>query len=61
MKVYSVRQVAEALSVAPLTVYKWLWSKQLKGYRLGRTWRISESDLKEFLEQRRVKEEKEAK
>jgi len=53
MKVYSVRQVADMLGVTVMTIYKWLWTGELKGYRLGKLWRISEEDLKKFLEQRR--------
>jgi len=55
MRAYTVRQVADALSVSTLTVYKWLWSGELHGYRLGRVWRISEEELKKFLK-RRAKE-----
>jgi len=55
MRAYTVRQVADALSVSTLTVYKWLWSGELNGYRLGRVWRISEEELKKFLK-RRAKE-----
>ncbi len=41
--------VAKRLQISPLTVGNWLRSGKLKGIKVGRLWRIRESDLKAFL------------
>jgi excisionase family DNA binding protein len=43
-------QVAERLSVSPLTVRKWLRSGKLKGMKVGRIWRITEKDFQDFID-----------
>ncbi|AFV10552.1 excisionase-like protein [Thermacetogenium phaeum DSM 12270] len=45
-------EAAELLAVSPKSVRKWLWQGKLKGVRVGRLWRIRESDLEAFLEDR---------
>ncbi len=42
--------VAHKLNVKPLTVRRWLKSGKLKGLKVGRLWRIRESELEAFLE-----------
>lgn len=41
--------VAERLRVSRLTVGNWLRSGTLKGVKVGRLWRVRESDLENFL------------
>lgn len=41
--------VAEILSVNRRTVYIWLREGNLKGTKVGRSWRVSEPDLKSFV------------
>lgn len=52
MKYYTTEEVAELLKLHTRTVREYLKSGQLRGYKLGDTWRISEEDIQEFLEAR---------
>ena len=49
MKLYSVKEVADILDMNPETIKRYIHKKELKAYKIGREWRIKESDLKEFL------------
>lgn len=42
---FTVEQVAESLQVHLDTVRRWLRTGQLQGLKIGRVWRISESEL----------------
>jgi excisionase family DNA binding protein len=42
-------QIADRLTVKKNTVYSWLRLKKLNGVKLGKIWRVSETDLKSFL------------
>jgi excisionase family DNA binding protein len=46
---FTPEDVAKRLRVSPLTVGNWLRSGKLKGLKVGRLWRVRESDLKNFL------------
>lgn len=46
---YTPEQVARLLQVRTITVHRWLREGKLKGFRIGRLWRISHSHLEEFL------------
>lgn len=48
-KYYSVKQVAETVNVHTNTVYAWIKKGWLKAQRIGKIFRIYESDLQEFL------------
>lgn len=48
-KLYTPDEVAEYLGVAPVTVYRWLWSGKIKGIKLGMQWRIPQVAIDEFL------------
>ena len=41
--------VAARLHISSLTVGNWLRSGKLKGVKVGRLWRVRESDLENFL------------
>ena len=43
------------LQVSRRTVYRWIKDGSLNAYQFGREYRITESDLKEFLERRRTR------
>ena len=43
------KQVALKLQVNVETIYRWLHSKRLKGYKLGWLWRIREQDLERLI------------
>ena len=51
----TVRQVAEHLQVHADTVRRWLEANTLRGVKLGGRagWRIPESELRRFIEERR--------
>lgn len=44
-KLLTPEQAAEILTVAPKTIREWLKSGKLSGVKVGRLWRIKESDL----------------
>ena len=64
-KYFTTEQVANILQVHPFTILKFIKSGKLKGIKLGRVYRIKESDVQEFLEERmtgtKTKEKKEKK
>ncbi|MEM3485148.1 MAG: helix-turn-helix domain-containing protein [Candidatus Methanomethyliaceae archaeon] len=49
-KLYTIAEVAEYLKVKERTVKEWIWRKKLKAIKVGKSWRVSESALREFLE-----------
>ncbi len=48
-KLYTPEGAAEALMVSPKTVREWLRTGKLGGVKVGRLWRVRESDLETFL------------
>ena len=48
-RILTVEQVAEKLQVKPLTVREYLRKGKIPGRKLGRSWRIVETDLEAFL------------
>jgi len=49
-KYYTPVQIGELLQVKPVTVLRWLKTRKLEVFRIGRIWRISHSQLQEFLQ-----------
>jgi excisionase family DNA binding protein len=49
IKVYTPEEVAEILSVTEITVLKWLRAGTIKGFKAGSLWRISEQQLRDFI------------
>jgi excisionase family DNA binding protein len=43
-------QVAERLQVSLITVKRWLTAGKMPAYKIGRQWRISEEQLRSFIE-----------
>jgi excisionase family DNA binding protein len=50
-KIFTPKEVAEKLTVSIKTVKDWLRSGKLKGVKVGRLWRVRESDLENFLKE----------
>jgi len=50
IKIYTPEEVAEILKVRPQTVLKWLRQGIMPGSKIQKKWRITEEDLKLFLE-----------
>ena len=48
-RILTVEQVAEKLQLKPLTVREYLRTGKIPGCKLGRAWRIVESDLEQSL------------
>lgn len=48
-QIYTVEQAAEILQISQETVKRLLRSGKLGGLKIGRLWRVRESDLQEFL------------
>ena len=51
---YTVAEIADMLVVSLRTVRRWIAEKELLAHKFGRQVRISEIDLRAFLERRRV-------
>jgi len=46
---YTIKEIAEMLKVAYLTVYRWIQLGKLKAVKAGKQYRISESELDKFV------------
>lgn len=46
-------EAADRLNVSPMTVRKWLRSGKLRGVKVSVLWRVRESDLDAFIEEKR--------
>ena len=49
MKYYTTEEVADILGVAITTVYTYMKSGDLKGYKVGMYWRFKEEDIEAFV------------
>lgn len=49
-----VREVAEALSVSTMTVYRLIKDGELQAFRVGHGWRVPEDDLRSYLTRGRM-------
>lgn len=50
---YTLTEIADRLQVSWRTVQRWVKRGELKAHKLGTEWRVSESDMGRFLEERR--------
>lgn len=50
-ELYTPEEVADILKINPHTVRQYLRDDKLKGFKIGRSWRVKEEDLKEFINQ----------
>lgn len=55
-KFFTTEQVANILQVHPFTILKFIKQGKLKGIKLGRVYRIKESDINGFIEERMTKQ-----
>ena len=51
----TIEEVAQALKVSKMTVYRYIKANKLPAYKLEQELRVKEEDLNEFLKQRIVK------
>jgi excisionase family DNA binding protein len=54
-QLYTPQEVADYLKVDVRTVYRWLREGELNALRFRREYRISETDLRDFLERHRTR------
>ena len=47
---YTIKEVAEMLKVAYLTVYRWVKDGKIEAYKLGKEYRIKKTDIEKFVE-----------
>ena len=50
MEVYTLIEVSEKIKIPVVTLRKYLKDGKLKGAKIGKHWRITDEQLKEFLE-----------
>lgn len=53
MTFYTAEEVANILKLDIKTVRRYLSQGDMKGAKIGNTWRVTEEELKEFVENRR--------
>ena len=51
IRLYKLQEVAEILKVSRQTIYNYVTAKKLKATKYGKEYRVTEADLKEFIEQ----------
>ena len=51
-KYLTPREVMDLLYIGKNTLYKLLNSGELKGFRIGKQWRVERSELKKYIQQR---------
>lgn len=49
-KLLTPAQIAEALQLNESTITRWLRKGRLRGFKVGKDWRVSTADLNAFLE-----------
>lgn len=51
-KLYTSTELTKILSLSQRTIYNYIKSGKLKAYKIGRVWRIKQSDYNSFLIQK---------
>ena len=51
-KLLTPAQIAEALQLSESTITRWLRKGRLRGFKVGKDWRVSTADLNAFLEEK---------
>jgi excisionase family DNA binding protein len=49
-EIMTITQVAEYLQISDMTTYKLVNEGKIKGFKIGRHWRVKKEDLNEFIE-----------
>ena len=50
MQIYTVEEVADLLKLKPETVRVMLRDNEIKGFKAGKAWRVTEDDLKKYIQ-----------
>ena len=51
-EIFTAQEIMEILFVGKNTVYELLNSGELKGFRIGKTWRVTKESLENFISER---------
>ena len=51
MNIYTVEEVADLLKIKPETVRIMLRDNELNGFKAGKAWRVTEDDLKKYIQE----------
>jgi excisionase family DNA binding protein len=49
-EIMTITQVSEYLQISEMTTYKLVNEGKIKGFKIGRHWRVKKEDLTEFIE-----------
>lgn len=49
LRIYTIDEAAKTLKVSTMTVYRYIKAGKLRAAKIGRDWRITEEQLKDFL------------
>lgn len=50
LKVYTLKEVCEILSITKRTVYNYIKAGNLHAFKMGKYWRVTEENLRAFTE-----------
>ena len=53
-KLYNCEEIAERYDVQVITVWDWIRKKKLPALKIGKSYRVTEEDLKKFEDERRT-------
>lgn len=52
---YTARELADALSMNVMTIYRYVAAKRLKAYKIGKEFRIEKAEFERFMKKAKVK------
>ncbi len=52
---YTARELADALSVNIMTIYRYIGAKRLKAYKIGKEFRIEKAEFERFMKKAKIK------
>jgi excisionase family DNA binding protein len=52
---YTARELADALSVNIMTIYRYINAKRLKAYKIGKEFRIEKAEFDRFMKKAKIK------
>lgn len=53
LTLYTINDLASLFKVTPRTIYNYVYTEQLNGYKIANKWRFSKANIEEFLEKKR--------
>ncbi|OGG74166.1 hypothetical protein A3A40_00335 [Candidatus Kaiserbacteria bacterium RIFCSPLOWO2_01_FULL_54_20] len=52
---YTAKELARALSVNVMTIYRYIKAKRLKAFKIGKEFRIDRSEFEQFMNKAKIK------